>query len=132
MVEKRILAMALKPPFLVQLHSCFQTMVSPRNRFQGINSASLCSLAGRYDNPSPTRFLAPIVGLKIPAQCCESGYGGWPPGSESFLLYLSKMQRNCRKKFNILYYLLFSTYLAKNVHKKVKVGSGSGYSGIHN
>ncbi len=27
-----------------------------------------CSLAGRYDNPIPTRFLAPIVGLKIPAQ----------------------------------------------------------------
>ncbi len=30
----------------------------PRNRFQGIDSASLCSLAGRYDN-IPTRFRAP-------------------------------------------------------------------------
>ncbi len=27
--------------------------------------ASLCSLAGRYDNPIPTRFLAPIDCLKI-------------------------------------------------------------------
>jgi hypothetical protein len=32
-----------------------------------MNSASLCSLAGRYDNPIPTRFLAPIDFLKIPA-----------------------------------------------------------------
>ncbi len=32
-----------------------------------MNSASLCSLEGLYDNPIPTRFLAPIDYLKIPA-----------------------------------------------------------------
>jgi hypothetical protein len=36
----------------------------PRNRFR----QGLCSLAGRYDNPIPTRLLSPIDGLKIPAQ----------------------------------------------------------------
>ncbi len=41
--------------------------MEPRNRFQGMNSASLCSLAGRYDNPIPPRFLVPIDSLKIPA-----------------------------------------------------------------
>ncbi len=32
-----------------------------------MNSASLCSLTGRHKNPIPTRFLAPIDYLKIPA-----------------------------------------------------------------
>ncbi len=41
--------------------------MEPRTRFQGKNSASLYSLAGRYDNPIPTRFLAPIIFLQIPA-----------------------------------------------------------------
>ncbi len=38
--------------------------MGPRNWFQDINSASL---AGRYDNSIPPRFLAPIDFLKIPA-----------------------------------------------------------------
>jgi hypothetical protein len=33
-----------------------------------MNFSSLCSLAGRYDNPIPPRFLASIESLKIPAQ----------------------------------------------------------------
>jgi hypothetical protein len=37
-----------------------------------MNSASLCSLAGRYDNPIPPRFLAPIDFLKIPALTSNS------------------------------------------------------------
>jgi hypothetical protein len=60
-----------------------------------MNSASLCSLAGRYDNPIPPRFLAPIDFLKIPAQYTEleflkslwglgteeeEGYRTGPPG----------------------------------------------------
>jgi hypothetical protein len=32
-----------------------------------MNSASLCSLAGRYENPIPPRCLAPLDFLKIPA-----------------------------------------------------------------
>jgi hypothetical protein len=36
----------------------------PKNRFQGTNSARLCSLACRYDNPIPTLCLAPIDCLK--------------------------------------------------------------------
>jgi hypothetical protein len=42
--------------------------MEPRNRFQGMNSTNLCSLAGRYDNPFPPRCLAPIDSLKIPTQ----------------------------------------------------------------
>ncbi len=45
----------------------FKFSMEPRNRFQGIDSASLCSLAGRYENPIPTWFLAPIDCSKIPA-----------------------------------------------------------------
>ncbi len=40
-------------------------LTEPRNRFHGMNSASLCNLAGWYDNPILTRFLAPIDCLKF-------------------------------------------------------------------
>jgi hypothetical protein len=37
----------------------FNTFKDPRNRFQGINSASLCSLAGRYDHPIYPSYSVP-------------------------------------------------------------------------
>jgi hypothetical protein len=45
-----------------------------------IDSASLCSPAGQYDNPIPTRFIAPIDCSKIPAQdfqCSRILLNGW-------------------------------------------------------
>jgi hypothetical protein len=35
----------------------FQTFMEPKNRFQGTNSARLCRLAGRYENPIPSSYL---------------------------------------------------------------------------
>jgi hypothetical protein len=48
-------------PLVVNTEPEFLNVYGARNRFQGMNSASLCSLAGRYDNPIPPRFLAPIA-----------------------------------------------------------------------
>jgi hypothetical protein len=38
-----------------------------------MDSASLCSLVGQYDNPVPTGFLAPTDCSKIPAQATWAG-----------------------------------------------------------
>jgi hypothetical protein len=54
----------------------FLTFKEPRNQFQGVDSASLCSLAGRYDNPIPTRFLNPIDCPKIAAQITFTDWAG--------------------------------------------------------
>ncbi len=54
----------------------------PRNGFRKpmyesiprTNSSRLCSMAGRYDNPNPTWFLAPIDCLKFQLWCAPSGH----------------------------------------------------------
>ncbi len=63
MEEKTAIAMLNSRPETVFLNF----FEEPRNLFQGIDSASLCSLVGRYDNPITTRFLAPIDCSKIQA-----------------------------------------------------------------
>jgi hypothetical protein len=60
-------------PAYVACARFFKTFMEPRNRYQGMNSASLCSLAGRSDNPIPPRFLAPIDSLKSPALAGRHG-----------------------------------------------------------
>ncbi len=69
-VEKKKVYVIIKY-LSMNLSPNFKTFLEPRNRLQGINSASLCSLAGRYNNPIPSRFLIPIDCLKIPAHRLE-------------------------------------------------------------
>jgi len=59
----------------------FQVFKEPRNRFHGIDSASLyvCSLAGQYDNPISARFLALLDISKITAQREARGLGESTP-----------------------------------------------------
>ncbi len=56
-----------------------------------MNSASLCSLAGRYNNPIPPRFLAPKDCLKIPALGTKTGEEeGWGAADQILLSYQEK------------------------------------------
>ncbi len=59
--------------YLVQSPN-FVTLKEPKNQFQGTSSARLYSLAGRYDNPIPPRFLAPIRLFKnsITGRCSKT------------------------------------------------------------
>ena len=66
--------------------------MEPRNRFRRIDSASLCSLAGRYDKygcptglPGWDRFLGSLKGLQIRAQFKFIHFRGFNQRSFSFL-----------------------------------------------
>jgi hypothetical protein len=81
--------------------------MEPRNRFQGINSASLCSLAGWYDNPIPTRFLAPIDCLKIPPLLYNVTQSVIPPRFETSCEIYQEVE------YCIVY--MYGTYLSLHV-----------------
>ncbi len=57
--------------------------------------AKLHRLAGRYDNPVPTWFLAPIAGLKLPTQVTQHGGIGSLESTLGILRFKNRYQ--CRK-----------------------------------
>ena len=69
--------------------------MGPRNWFQGMNSASLCSLAGRYENPILPQCLAPIDSLKILALLCSDYLPAIPFTAEDSNFKFNTFTRFC-------------------------------------
>ena len=67
MPEYRVNAQKQVRNLFINLDPNLESSAGILNFKGGINSASLCSLAGQYDSPIPIRFLAPIDCSKIPA-----------------------------------------------------------------
>ncbi len=112
--------------------------MEPRNRFQEINSAGLCSLAGRCDNSIPNRFLHPINCLKIPAQVAPACQPPFPAifdirlypiiliiqGNPIFILYVQHTQYWCYEQYsaNCRLFCTKQNWLKKfkNLHHKAR------------
>ncbi len=75
----------------------------PGNRFLGKNSASLRSLAGRYDNPIPTQILGPI-------DCSKNSSAYFRDCSPR-----KRWERKTRAKSSFLFFI-FSSLSVTNYH----------------
>ncbi len=114
------LVTAPPPPQADETGRYFKTFMGPRNRFQGMNSASLCSLAGRYDNPNPTRSLSPIGRLKIPAWRWVRLVDVYPFLGEGESPVVASFVLSWINFLSHLLHLVVLLFITKNAHETLK------------